>query len=94
MYKRQVVSNGGLNYRYDRVIYNLDTNKTYYIEVELTGEKNIGKNKIQKANLNAGIKVGEFKEKTLTLQNNEIVFKGNEYVGAINTDLKTMNCLL
>ena len=86
-----VVYNGGLNYSYDRVIYNLDTSKKYYIEVELTDEKNIGENKVQKANLNAPSKVGEFKEKTLTLENNNIVFKGNEYVGAINTDLKTMN---
>ena len=85
-----IVSNGGLNYTYDRVIYNLDTSKTYYIEAELTNENNIGTSKVQKVNLNAESKVGEFKDKTLTLQNNEIVFKGNEYVGAINTDLKTM----
>ena len=91
-----VESNGGLNYSYDRVIYNLDTSKTYYIEVELTGEKNIGENKVQKANLNAESQVGEFKDTILTLENNEMIFKAKEskpegYIGAINTDLKTMN---
>ena len=91
-----VVSNGGLNYSYDRVIYNLDTSKTYYIEVELTGEKNIGENKVQKANLNAESQVGEFKDTILTLENNEMIFKAKEskpegYIGTINTDLKTMN---
>ena len=87
-----MVHNGGLSYSYDRVIYDLDTSKKYYIEVKLTGSKNIGteEQKTQKANLNAESKVGEFKDTTLTLENNKIVFKGEEYVGAINTDLKTM----
>ena len=87
-----MVHNGGLSYSYDRVIYDLDTSKKYYIEVKLTGSKNIGteEQKTQRANLNAESKVGEFKDTTLTLENNKIVFKGEEYVGAINTDLKTM----
>ena len=89
-----VVSTGGLNYTYDRVIYNLDTSKTYYIEAKLTGEKNIGENKVQKVNLNAKSEVGEFKNTILTIENNEMKFVAKEdenaYVGAINTDLKTM----
>ena len=90
-----VVSTGGLNYTYDRVIYNLDTSKEYYIEAKLTGEKNIGENKVQKVNLNARKEVGDFKGSTLIIENNEMKFKEKEskpegYIGAINTDLKTM----
>ena len=72
----------------------IDTNKTYYIEVELTGEKNIGTNKVQKANLNVGSQVGEYNGKTIVVTNNEITFRGNEYEGEINTDLKTINVSL
>ena len=82
---------GGLNYYYDRVIDNLDIKKEYYIEVKLTGNKNIGTNKQQRANLNASRNVGMFKDKNLTIENNKIVFKGNEYRGDINTDLKTID---
>ena len=82
---------GGLKYYYDRVIYDLDTKKEYYIEVKLTGNKNIGTNKEQRANLNASRNVGMFKDKNLTIENNKIVFKGNEYRGDINTDLKTID---
>ena len=89
-----VTHNSGLDYSYNVSIADLDTSKTYYIEVELTGEKNIGTNKVQKANLNAKSEVGEFKGKVLTLANNEITFRGNEYEGEINTDLKAINLAL
>ena len=82
---------GGLRYYYDRVIYDLDVGKEYYIEVKLTGNKNIGTNKTQVANLNTGKNIGILKDKNLTIENNKIVFKGNEYRGEINTDLKTIN---
>ncbi len=88
--KMYVRHDGGLNYYYDRVIWNLDTSKEYYIEVKLTGNKNIGTNKIQNANLNVKNQVGIFKEKDTIIQNNKITFKGNEYKGEINTDLQTM----
>ena len=42
---------GGLNYYYDRVISNLDMNKEYYIEVELTTKQNISDKKKQNANM-------------------------------------------
>ena len=89
-----VTHNSGLDYSYNVSIADLDTSKTYYIEVELTGEKNIGTNKVQKANLNAKSEVGEFKGKVLTIANNEITFRGNEYEGEINTDLKAINLAL
>ena len=89
-----VVHNGGLDYSYSVDISGIDTSKEYYIEVELTGEKNIGTNKVQKANLNVGSQVGEYNGKTIILSNNEITFRGNEYEGEINTDLKTINVSL
>ncbi len=85
---------GGLNYYYDRVIWNLDPSKQYYIEVKLTGNKNIGTNKIQNANLNVKEQIGIFKGKNAIVENNKIVFKGNEYYGEINTDLQTINISL
>ena len=85
-----LVHNAGLDYSYSVNIAGIDTNKTYYIEVELTGEKNIGTNKVQRANLNAGSQIGEYNGKTLAIENNTIIFKGQEYEGEINTDLKTM----
>ncbi len=88
--KMYVRHEGGLNYYYDRVIWNLDTSKEYYIEVKLTGNKNIGTNKVQNANLNVKNQIGTFKDKNTMIQNNNIVFKGNEYKGEINTDLQTM----
>ena len=81
---------GGLNYYYDRVIYNLDTSKEYYIEVELTETKNISTKKKQNANINVEGAIGKLKNKNVIIQNNKIIFKGNEYYGEINTDLKTM----
>ena len=89
-----VVHNGGLDYSYSVDISGIDTNKTYYIEVELTGEKNIGTNKVQKANLNVGSQVGEYNGNIIVVTNNEITFRGNEYEGEINTDLKTINVSL
>ncbi len=92
-YKAQmyVRHDGGLNYYYDRVIWNLDPSKQYYIEVKLTGNKNIGTNKVQIANLNVKDQVGIFKGKNAIIEKNKIVFKGNEYIGEINTDLQTIN---
>ena len=82
-----VNNEGGMNYYYDRVIENIDTSKEYYIEVELTGEKNIGNKKTQKANIRAQSEIGEYREKKIVVENNNIKFQGNEYNGEINTDL-------
>ena len=71
----KLIHNSGLDYSYNVDIAGIDTSKTYYIEVELTGEKNIGNKKVQKANLNAESKVGEFKETILKLENNTIIFE-------------------
>ena len=42
---------GGLNYYYDRVISNLDMNKEYYIEVELTTKQNTCDKKKQRCRI-------------------------------------------
>ena len=69
---------GGLNYYYDRVIYNLDTSKQYYIEVELTGKNNISNQKKQKANIRPIENIGEFKCCKIQIENNNIVFQKQE----------------
>ena len=81
---------GGLNYYYDRVIYNLDTAKEYYIEVELTGENNISDKKIQIANIRPQRNIGKLNNKEMIVENNKLRFQGNEYIGEINTDLTTL----
>ena len=86
----EVEHRSGLDYGYKVDITGIDTSKTYYIEAELTGEKNIGNKKVQKANLNVGSEVGEYRGKTVVVTRNEITFRGEEYKGEINTDLKTM----
>ena len=79
----KLIHNSGLDYSYNVDIAGIDTSKTYYIEVELTGEKNIGNKKVQKANLNAESKVGEFKETILKLENNTIIFEPIEKLKVI-----------
>ena len=81
---------GGLNYYYDRVIYNLDTTKEYYIEVELTGNKNIGNKKKQIANIRPQENIGKLNDQEMVVTNNKLTFKSNKYIGEINTDLTTM----
>ena len=85
-----LVHNGGLSYSYDRVVYNLKPDKEYEIEVQLTGDNNKGTEKTQIVQLESGEigKVGTFK---LVVEDNKLrVEDGSLYVGAINTDLKTM----
>ena len=81
---------GGLNYYYDRVIYNLDTTKEYCIEVELTGNKNIGNKKKQIANIRPQENIGKLNDQEMVVTNNKLTFKSNQYIGEINTDLTTM----
>ena len=67
---------GGLNYYYDRVIWNLDLSKEYYIEVKLTNENNISNKKTQQANIKPTGEIGAFNEnyKMVTI-NNKIKFE-------------------
>ena len=66
---------GGMSYYYDRVIYNLDTSKEYYIEVKLTGENNIGNKKVQKANIREQEEIGKLNNCEMKIINNNIVFE-------------------
>ena len=66
---------GGMSYYYDRVIYNLDPSKEYYIEVKLTGENNIGNKKVQKANIREQEEIGKLNNCEMKIINNNIVFE-------------------
>ena len=67
---------GGLNYYYDRVIFNLDTSKDYYIEVKLTNPNNISSKKVQEANMQENEEVGIFKGSAkIVLRTNRMKFE-------------------
>ena len=65
---------GGLKYYYDRVIYNLDINKEYYIEVKLTNSNNVSNKKIQNANIRVKGQIGTLKSYKINVSNNKINF--------------------
>ena len=79
----------GLNYYYDRVIDNLDMNKEYYIEVTLTTDSNLSDKKTQKANMH-DMTVGTYNRRKIKIVDNKLIFSEGEYIGEINTDLKTI----
>ena len=69
---------GGLNYYYDRVVYNLSPEKEYYIEVRLTNENNISSKKTQTVKLTNGTigQVGDFK---LVAEENKMKVEDGSY---------------
>ena len=76
MAKMYVKHVGGLNYYYDRVIWNLDTSKEYYIEVKLTNPNNISNKKTQQVNIKPTGEIETFKENyKMVLKNNKITFE-------------------
>ena len=87
----------GIRYYFDRDIEGLDTSKTYYIEVKLTGSKNTAtdKEKTQTARWSKKGTIGTGTNgKKLTLSGNNIkVTDASKYVGTINTELKQMNVI-
>ena len=85
-----VSNQGGLNYYYDRVIEGIDTNKEYYIEVELTHPDNQSNNQIQRARAEKINNIGTVNQRNLVVENNIMKFIKNEYFGEINTELQTM----
>ena len=76
----------GLNYYYDVFIDSIDLTKQYYIEASLNSEDNIGTNLVQHVLLPQK-ELGEFEKRIIITENNLIK---PTYIGAINTDLKTM----
>ena len=77
-----------IKYYFDINIKNLDMNKEYYIEVKLTGDKNISseENKTQIARLPNKTLKENFKGNTIKTVNNKIIFIEVKYIGNINTE--------
>ncbi len=86
----------GIEYYFDKNIENLDTSKKYYIEVKLTGNKNIAsdKNKTQVAKMSKQGEVGICTNgNKVRIEGNNIIIKDNKYYGNINTELYQMNII-
>lgn len=78
-----------IKYYFDVNIKGLDMTKEYYIEVQLTGDKNISpeENKTQIVRLPNKILKDNFKGRTIKTSNNKISFINIKYIGTINTEL-------
>ena len=78
-----------IKYYFDIDISKLDTNKGYYIEVTLQGDKNIASvsGKTQSLRLPNKTLNENFQGKTIKIANNKIVFTEGKYSGTINTTL-------
>ena len=82
-----------ITYYFDRKIDGVDTNKEYYIEVELQGDRNKAPedSKKQIVNLKGDrILKQNINGKTLKIVNNKIVFSSGKYEGTINTTLNSV----
>ena len=90
--KMYVGYEGGIKYYFDKNMEDLDINKEYYIEVELTGKKNIAPtdNKKQIVNLPNKTLNQDYKGRTLKTINNKVVFSEGEYKGDIKTTLENI----
>lgn len=84
-----------IRYYYDVNIKNIDIKKEYYIEVQLTGNKNISpeENKTQIVKLPNTVLKDEFKGKIIKTKNNKVIFENITYVGKVNTELYEMNVI-
>ncbi len=81
---------GGIKYYFDKYIGNLDTNKEYYIEAKLKGNKNISpeENKKQIVRMTKQGEIGICKNgNRVIVEGNNIKIKANTYKGNINTEL-------
>ena len=85
----------GIRYYFDVNIENLDLTKEYYIEAKLEGDKNLSldANKTQKLSLPTEILTKEFKNKTIKIRDNKIIFSDGDYIGNINTSLQQVNII-
>ena len=81
---------GGIKYYFDKYIGDLDINKEYYIEAQLTDSKNKEtiENKTQVVKLPNKILNENYKDRVLKTVNNKLVFSEGEYKGKIDTKLK------
>ena len=79
----------GTKYYFDKDIQNFDTSKEYYIEVSLTTEDNISKNKTEKLAFGNG-SISSFDDMEIIAKNDNLLFT---YKGNINTDLYKMQII-
>ena len=79
----------GTKYYFDKDIQNFDTSKEYYIEVSLTTEDNISKNKTEKLAFENG-SISSFDDMEIIAKNDNLLFT---YKGNINTDLYKMQII-
>lgn len=84
-----------IKYYYDINIKDLDMTKEYYIEVQLTGDKNVSSigNKTQIVNLPTKTLKENFKGNMIKILNNKISFIGVQYIGSINTELINLDLI-
>ena len=87
--KAYVGYEGNTKYYFDKNIQYLDTSKEYYIEITLTTEDNISKNKTQKLVI-GNKEIGKFDGITVNAKNDGFVLN---YMGVINTELNKMQII-
>ena len=84
-----VTATGTNTYYFDRFIEGIDTSKQYVLEVSSGSSNNTSKNKT----MNVYFKnqnIGNYHDYKLYLNNNQIKFKLNTYVGNINSEIKSL----
>ncbi len=82
----------GLTYTYNLDIENLDITKDYYIEVRLTNTNNISTKQTQQVRIPEQ-ELGTYENVKIRVMDNIILFGKEEYVGEINTDVKTLELI-
>ena len=82
----------GITYYYDTIVDTLDVTKSYYIEAQLNGNRNVGTEsmKIQKVNF-ANKELGKCKNGTIIAESNLLKFR---YIGEINTVVNEMELIV
>lgn len=80
---------GGIEYYFDKNIENIDMEKEYYLEVELTNPNNLSEKnmQIQRAKITKNGTIGRENKGQIVSVENNIIKLGWKYYGAINTDL-------
>ena len=91
-YSMFVIRQEGIRYYFDKNLTNIDTTKEYYIEVKLQGDMNKAseESKTQKVALKDKILKENLNGKILKIVDSKIIFSDGEYVGTINTTLKSV----
>ena len=94
--KMYVGYEGGIKYYFDKYIGNLDTNKEYYMEVKLSGKKNIApeESKKQEVRMKKDEEIGrKINGDKVVTEGNNIKIKADTYEGNINTELYKMQII-